>query len=148
MEHIGIDVHKKTSQVCICTEDGELVERKIATARDTHDFDGQVAAPVPRPGTRIDGELGLFTYSVGRRINPTHSVDEVRYERHSIPVAIRVLRHDAPYVVLDVQTRPGAEFPPTIRGLGGEIAVLFPGRVDAYTELSTWVVPPLRGHGD
>lgn len=35
MEHIGIDVHKKTSQVCICTEAGELVERKIATTRET-----------------------------------------------------------------------------------------------------------------
>lgn len=35
MEHIGIDVHKRTSQVCISTEAGELVERKIATARET-----------------------------------------------------------------------------------------------------------------
>ena len=34
MEHIGIDVHKRTSQVCIRTESGELVERKLSTARE------------------------------------------------------------------------------------------------------------------
>ena len=29
MEHIGIDVHKMHSQICILTEDGELIERQI-----------------------------------------------------------------------------------------------------------------------
>ncbi len=33
MEHIGIDVHKIHSQVCILTEDGELIERQIRTER-------------------------------------------------------------------------------------------------------------------
>jgi transposase len=33
MEHIGIDVHKTSCQVCILTEDGELVERRIKTER-------------------------------------------------------------------------------------------------------------------
>ena len=32
MEHIGIDVHEKTSQVCIETESGELIERRISTS--------------------------------------------------------------------------------------------------------------------
>jgi hypothetical protein len=27
MDHIGIDVHKKDSQICILTEQGELLER-------------------------------------------------------------------------------------------------------------------------
>jgi hypothetical protein len=31
MEHIGIDVHKNSCQVCILTEDGELIERRIKT---------------------------------------------------------------------------------------------------------------------
>ncbi|MGH2357639.1 MAG: IS110 family transposase [Candidatus Limnocylindria bacterium] len=31
MEHIGIDVHKKESQVCILTAEGELIERRILT---------------------------------------------------------------------------------------------------------------------
>lgn len=33
MEHIGIDVHKNSCQVCILTEDGELIERRIKTDR-------------------------------------------------------------------------------------------------------------------
>jgi transposase len=33
MQHIGIDVHKNSCQVCILSEDGELVERRIKTDR-------------------------------------------------------------------------------------------------------------------
>jgi transposase len=31
MDHIGIDVHKLHSQICILTEDGELIERRVRT---------------------------------------------------------------------------------------------------------------------
>jgi transposase len=31
MDHIGIDVHKKESQICIGAEGGELIERRIRT---------------------------------------------------------------------------------------------------------------------
>ncbi len=34
MENIGIDVHKRESQICIITETGEVLERRIATRRD------------------------------------------------------------------------------------------------------------------
>jgi transposase len=34
MEHIGIDVHKLESQLCILTEDGEILERRIRTQRE------------------------------------------------------------------------------------------------------------------
>ncbi len=34
MQHIGIDVHKNSCQVCVLTEDGELIERRIKTDRD------------------------------------------------------------------------------------------------------------------
>jgi hypothetical protein len=34
VEYIGIDVHKNESQVCLLTEDGEILERRIATRRD------------------------------------------------------------------------------------------------------------------
>ena len=34
MEHIGIDVHKNQSQVCILTADAELIEKRIRTDRD------------------------------------------------------------------------------------------------------------------
>jgi hypothetical protein len=29
MDHIGIDVHKNASQVCIRTETGQLIERRV-----------------------------------------------------------------------------------------------------------------------
>ena len=31
MEHIGIDVHKNQSQVCILTAEAELIEKRIRT---------------------------------------------------------------------------------------------------------------------
>jgi transposase len=34
MEMIGFDLHKRESQLCILTEDGEIVERRIATTRE------------------------------------------------------------------------------------------------------------------
>ena len=34
MEHIGIDVHKKESQICLLTEEGEILEPRIVTRRD------------------------------------------------------------------------------------------------------------------
>ncbi len=33
MEHIGIDVHKNQSQICILTSGGELLEERISTER-------------------------------------------------------------------------------------------------------------------
>jgi hypothetical protein len=34
MDHIGIDVHKKESQICILAEGGELIERRVGTEAD------------------------------------------------------------------------------------------------------------------
>ena len=34
MEHIGIDVHKVESQICVLTESGEIIERRIRTQRE------------------------------------------------------------------------------------------------------------------
>ncbi len=34
MEHCGIDVHKRESQVCIIGDEGEIEERRIATSRE------------------------------------------------------------------------------------------------------------------
>ncbi len=31
MDHIAMDVHKKESQLCIITEEGELIERRVRT---------------------------------------------------------------------------------------------------------------------
>ena len=48
MDYIGIDLHKTSSQVCILTEDGELVERRIKTDRDSFDslLGGQAPAGI------------------------------------------------------------------------------------------------------
>lgn len=48
MEHIGIDVHKKESQLCILTEAGEVIERRIRTERERF-----AAVLGPRPGARV-----------------------------------------------------------------------------------------------
>lgn len=37
MDYIGIDLHKNASQNCIMTEDGELIERRIKTDRESFD---------------------------------------------------------------------------------------------------------------
>jgi len=34
MDHIGIDVHKRESQICILAEGGELIEQRIRTDPD------------------------------------------------------------------------------------------------------------------
>ena len=34
MDTIGIDLHKRESQVCIIRDDGTLTERRIVTSRD------------------------------------------------------------------------------------------------------------------
>jgi transposase len=34
MDHIGIDVHKRESQICILATDGEVIEQRIATTRE------------------------------------------------------------------------------------------------------------------
>ena len=33
MEHIGIDLHTRESQICILTSEGELIERRIQSTR-------------------------------------------------------------------------------------------------------------------
>ena len=50
MDFIGIDLHKNSSQVCILTEDGELIERRIKTDRESLDklFAGSAACAHPR----------------------------------------------------------------------------------------------------
>jgi len=37
IDYVGIDLHKNSSQLCILTEDGELIERRIKTDRESFD---------------------------------------------------------------------------------------------------------------
>jgi transposase len=45
VDHIGIDVHKKETQICILTEDGELIERRVLTLAERF---AEVLGPRPR----------------------------------------------------------------------------------------------------
>jgi transposase len=45
VEHIGIDVHKKETQICILTEEGELIERRVRTRAERF---AEVLGPRPR----------------------------------------------------------------------------------------------------
>jgi len=68
MDYIGIDLHKNSSQVCILTEDGELVERRIKTDRES--FDKLLGE---RPPARILVEASLVDL-MRRSINSPSSV--------------------------------------------------------------------------
>jgi transposase len=48
MDHLGIDVHKKESQICILAEGGELIEQRIRTEPERF-----AAALGERPRARI-----------------------------------------------------------------------------------------------
>jgi transposase len=48
VDHIGIDLHKRTSQICTLTEGGELLERRIQTTRERF-----AAVLADRPRARI-----------------------------------------------------------------------------------------------
>jgi transposase len=61
MEHIGIDLHKNSSQICICTEEGRLIERRIQTSRPSF-----VKALGSRPRARIVVESSTESEWVAR----------------------------------------------------------------------------------
>ena len=52
MDHIGIDVHKSASQVCIRTETGQLVERRVRTDRQRCSAPGMGQQSMDKPPTK------------------------------------------------------------------------------------------------
>lgn len=44
MDNVGLDLHKRESQLCILAEDGTVTERRIATTRE------RLAPGAPRQG--------------------------------------------------------------------------------------------------
>ena len=47
MDHIGIDVHKRDSQIYILAEGGEVIEQRIRTEPER--FAAVLGDPAPRP---------------------------------------------------------------------------------------------------
>lgn len=63
MDSIGIDLHKRESQLCIITDDGELIERRIVTSRER--FTSVLGA---RPPARILLEASTESEWVARHL--------------------------------------------------------------------------------
>ena len=63
MDSIGIDLHKRESQLCIITTDGELIERRIATSRERF-----TAVLGERPPARILLEAATESEWVARHL--------------------------------------------------------------------------------
>jgi len=63
MEMIGLDLHKRETQLCICTEDGTIVEQRIATSRER--FTAVLGA---RPRARILLEASTESEWVARHL--------------------------------------------------------------------------------
>jgi len=68
VENIGIDVHKRESQICIITETGEILELRIATRRERF-AEVLAGCSAHAEGSRLPGGLE-FTYG------PTSAVHE------------------------------------------------------------------------
>ena len=64
MDHIGIDVHKRESQICIITDDGEVIEQRIRTTRDR--FRDTLGA---RPASRVLLEASTESEWVARELD-------------------------------------------------------------------------------
>jgi transposase len=61
MNHVGIDVHKGASQICMITEGGELIERRVRTeaSRLAEALEGEARADFDRgvDGARMGGAM-------------------------------------------------------------------------------------------
>ena len=51
MDNIGLDLHKRETQLCLLTEAGELIEQRIATTRERFTA---VLGPRPRSGILLE----------------------------------------------------------------------------------------------
>ena len=61
MEYVGIDLHKKESQICLLTETGEVMERRIRTEPSGSLrcwADGHALGSSSRPRPRVNGSPG------------------------------------------------------------------------------------------
>jgi transposase len=95
MEHIGIDVHKVESQICILTESGEVVERRIRTQRERF---AAVLGEKPRAKSahQVEAYLGLTPseWSSGEKHSKGHitKAGNSRTRRLLVQVAVSILR--------------------------------------------------------
>ena len=67
MDHTGIDLHNRESQICIETELGEIIEKRIRTERER--FEAVFAG---RPRARILIEV-VGSHNLSLRVSQIHS---------------------------------------------------------------------------
>jgi transposase len=70
MNTIGFDLHKRESQLCILTDDGELIERRMATSRTrfTEVFGGQPAARILLEASTESEWVARHLEALGHRV--------------------------------------------------------------------------------
>jgi len=73
MDPIGIDVHKKESQICILAEGGELIEQRVCTEPER--FTAVLGEPWKASGLSPSASLG----ALGDRQNPADGSNDVVY---------------------------------------------------------------------
>ena len=75
MDHIGIDVHKRESQICILAEGGELIEQRIRTEPDRF-----AAVLGGRPRARILIEASTDSEWVARCLEGLDEISQQNYD--------------------------------------------------------------------
>ena len=76
MDHIGIDLHKRESQMCIVAEGGELIERRIRTEpqRFAEALGGRAPAQILLESRRrVNGSPGVWKRSATTWSSPTRT---------------------------------------------------------------------------
>ena len=75
LDYIGIDVHKLSSQVCILTSDGELLERRIKTDRQSlaQMFAGRTPARILIEASTESEWVARYLEELGHEVNRRRS---------------------------------------------------------------------------
>ncbi len=76
MDHIGLDLHKRESQICLLAEGGELIERRIPYRTPAFRRGTRRASAGPGPAGILDGERIRGCKGLGYLASPsigTHS---------------------------------------------------------------------------
>ena len=76
MDHIGIDVHKRESRICLLAEGGELIERRIRTEAERF-----AAVLGDRPRARIVIEASTDSEWVARCLEALGIAGDIKPQR-------------------------------------------------------------------
>ena len=150
MDHIGIDVHKKESQICILGEGGELSERRIRTEPRAVRRGARAAAAGPDPARGLDRERVGGPVSRGARPRGHRRRPELRARcmrrgpGRSRPIGAMPGPWRRPACSARTARRIGSPTPSGMCGAGWRSATPWCGRARGYIAL---IRALLRQHG-